>query len=59
MVCDGMITGQGEKRSTPDVCVGMLDADGRFGNPVPMGYEAVGSGRKRENRAMVYAGHYG
>lgn len=58
VVCDGMITGQGEKRSTPDVCVGMLDADGRFGNPVPMGYEAVGSGQKRENRAMVYAGHY-
>lgn len=59
IVCDGMITGAGEKQSTPDICVGMLDADPRFGNPMPMGYIAVGSGAKRENRAMVYAGHYG
>jgi chitin synthase len=58
IVCDGMITGQGERMSTPDICVGMLEADGRFGNPMPMGYVAVGSGAKRENRAMVYAGHY-
>lgn len=58
VVCDGMITGQGEKMSTPDICVAMLDADPRFGNPMPMGYIAVGSGTKRENRAMVYAGHY-
>lgn len=58
IVCDGMITGQGEKMSTPDICVSMLDADPRFGNPMPMGYIAVGSGAKRENRAMVYAGHY-
>lgn len=58
VVCDGMITGAGEKRSTPDICVGLLEADPRFGNPEPMGYFAVGSGAKRENRAMVYAGHY-
>ncbi|ORX40470.1 chitin synthase 1 [Kockovaella imperatae] len=58
IVCDGMITGAGEKMSTPDICVSMLDADPRFGNPMPMGYIAVGSGAKRENRAMVYAGHY-
>lgn len=59
IVCDGMITGAGEKQSTPDICVGMLDADPRFGNPTPMGYIAVGLGAKKENRAMVYAGHYG
>lgn len=59
IVCDGMITGHGEKQSTPDICVSMLDADPRFGNPMPMGYIAVGSGAKRENRAMIYAGHYG
>lgn len=59
IVCDGMITGAGEKLSTPDICVSMLDADPRFGNPMPMGYIAVGSGAKRENRAMVYAGHIG
>ncbi|KAI0644649.1 chitin synthase-domain-containing protein [Trametes meyenii] len=58
VVADGMITGAGEKRSTPDICVSLLEADPRFGNPVPMSYNAVGSGAKGENRAMVYAGHY-
>ncbi|KAG8213782.1 glycosyltransferase family 2 protein [Butyriboletus roseoflavus] len=58
IVADGMITGAGEKRSTPDICVSLLEADPRFGNPAPMSYLAVGSGAKRENRAMVYAGHY-
>ncbi len=58
VVADGMITGAGEKKSTPDICVGLLDADPRFGNPIPMNYVAVGSGSKAQNRAMVYAGHY-
>jgi len=58
VVADGMITGAGEKRSTPDICVSLLEPDPRFGNPIPMAYEAVGSGAKAENRAMVYAGHY-
>lgn len=58
IVADGMITGAGEKKSTPDICVSLLEADPRFGNPLPMSYEAVGAGAKAENRAMVYAGHY-
>ena len=58
VVADGMITGAGEKRSTPDICVSLLEADPRFGTPTPMSYIAVGSGSKRQNRAMVYAGHY-
>lgn len=58
VIADGMITGAGEKRSTPDTCVSLLEADPRFGDPMPMSYIAVGSGRKKENRAMVYAGHY-
>ena len=58
VVCDGMITGSGEKKSTPDMCVGMIDADPRFGNPAPMSYLAVAAGRKAHNQAMVYAGHY-
>jgi len=58
VVADGMITGAGEKKSTPDICVSLLEADPRFGNPTPMLYGAVGSGAKQQNRAMVYAGHY-
>jgi chitin synthase len=59
IVADGMVTGSGETVSTPDICVGLLEADERFGNPMPMGYVAVGGGKLKENRAMVYAGHYG
>ena len=58
IVCDGMITGSGEKLSTPDICVNLLDVDPRFGEPAPMGYVAVGLGDKGQNRAMVYAGYY-
>jgi len=58
VIADGMITGAGEKRSTPDICVSLLEADPRFGNPMPMSYGAVGAGAKAQNRAMVYAGHY-
>ena len=58
VVADGIITGAGEKKSTPDICIGLLEADPRFGNPIPMSYGAVGSGAKAQNKAMVYAGHY-
>lgn len=58
IVCDGMITGDGETASTPDICVGMLEADPRFGEPQAMSYLSIGHGAKAHNQAMVYAGHY-
>ncbi|GAA6062843.1 hypothetical protein JCM10212_001849 [Sporobolomyces blumeae] len=58
VVCDGMITGSGEKMSTPDICVSMIERDPRFGDPTPMSYVAVADGSKAHNQAMVYAGHY-
>ncbi|GAA6003481.1 uncharacterized protein JCM10292_001612 [Rhodotorula paludigena] len=58
VVCDGMITGSGEKMSTPDIVVGMIERDPRFGDPLPMSYVAVADGSKAHNQAMVYAGHY-
>ncbi|GAA5940695.1 uncharacterized protein JCM15063_006329 [Sporobolomyces koalae] len=58
VVCDGMITGSGEKMSTPDICVGMIERDPRFGDPTPLSYVAVADGSKAHNQAMVYAGHY-
>jgi len=60
IVCDGIVTGSGEKRSTPEICVGMIERDARFGtgDPVAMSYLAVGSGKKGRNEALVYAGHY-
>lgn len=58
VVADGLVTGAGERSSTPDICVSLLEQDPRFGTPLPMTYGAVGSGAKAQNRAMVYAGHY-
>ncbi|GAA5837418.1 hypothetical protein JCM11251_002103 [Rhodosporidiobolus azoricus] len=58
VVCDGMITGSGEKMSTPDIVVGMIERDQRFGDPQPMSYVAIADGAKAHNQAMVYAGHY-
>ncbi|KAK0532534.1 Chitin synthase, class 7 [Tilletia horrida] len=58
VVADGMVTGSGESISTPDVCVGLLEADPRFGTPMPMSFTSVASGPKAHNMAMVYAGHY-
>ncbi|KAK4050776.1 hypothetical protein OIV83_003197 [Microbotryomycetes sp. JL201] len=58
VVCDGMITGDGESMSTPDICVNMLEADPRFGEPQAMSYVSIGHGSKEHNMALVYAGHY-
>jgi chitin synthase len=58
VVCDGIITGSGEKRSTPDIVLGMMEKDARFGEPQPMSYVAVGAGSKAHNMAKIYAGHY-
>ncbi|CAO1638081.1 unnamed protein product [Parajaminaea phylloscopi] len=58
VVADGMVTGSGESQSTPDICVGLLEADTRFGTPMPMSFIAVAQGKKQHNMAMVYAGHY-
>ncbi|KAM0748852.1 hypothetical protein T439DRAFT_315958 [Meredithblackwellia eburnea MCA 4105] len=58
VVCDGMITGSGEKMSTPDIVVGLIERDERFGEPDAMSYVAIADGRKAHNQAMVYAGHY-
>ncbi|CAD6915504.1 unnamed protein product [Tilletia controversa] len=58
VVADGMVTGSGESMSTPDICVGLLEADPRFGTPMPMSFTSVASGPKAHNMAMVYAGVY-
>ena len=58
VVADGMVTGSGEAKSTPDICVGLLEADPRFGTPIPMSFISVAQGKKAHNMAMVYAGHY-
>ncbi|WFC99083.1 chitin synthase [Malassezia yamatoensis] len=58
VVADGMVTGFGESITTPDICVGLMSPDSRFGTPVPMSYGSVATGNKAHNMALVYAGHY-
>ncbi|OKL58592.1 Chitin synthase D [Talaromyces atroroseus] len=59
VICDGIIKGKGEEKSTPDYVLGMM-CD--FAVPPeevkPHSYVAVASGSKRHNMAKIYAGFY-
>ncbi|KAI8100114.1 chitin synthase [Halteromyces radiatus] len=59
VICDGIITGHGNSKSTPDICVDMMrdlivPADQVQAYP----YIAIADGKKKNNMAKVYAGFY-
>ncbi|KAI8809058.1 chitin synthase-domain-containing protein, partial [Cladochytrium replicatum] len=59
IVADGIITGKGNAKSTPDILIDMLDLDPVIGrDPKPFAYQAVGHDHKKYNMAKVYCGHY-
>ncbi|KAF9172546.1 hypothetical protein BGX21_005428 [Mortierella sp. AD011] len=59
IICDGIITGSGNDRSTPEICCSLLELDPAFdSDPTPQSYIAVAAGSKQHNRAKVYAGHF-
>ncbi|OAD67576.1 glycosyltransferase family 2 protein, partial [Phycomyces blakesleeanus NRRL 1555(-)] len=59
VICDGMITGHGNSRSTPDVCVDMMrDLLVPADEVEARDYVAIADGSKRNNMAKVYAGYY-
>ncbi|OZJ01637.1 Chitin synthase 3 [Bifiguratus adelaidae] len=59
VVADGIITGHGNKRSTPDICVSMMkDFVIPKDQVQPYSYVAIADGYKRHNMAKVYAGFY-
>ncbi|CAO3677614.1 unnamed protein product [Rhizopus stolonifer] len=58
VIADGIITGAGETRSTPDIVVSMMDLNPTMANPKPSSYLAIADGEKQLNKAKVYAGHY-
>lgn len=59
VICDGIIKGQGETVSTPDVVLGMMKDHSILPEEVPaFSYVAVSSGSKRHNMAKVYSGFY-
>ncbi|CAO3589037.1 unnamed protein product [Absidia cylindrospora] len=59
VICDGIITGYGNDKSTPEICVDMMrdlivPADQVQAFP----YIAIADGTKKNNMAKVYAGFY-
>ncbi|KAF3939973.1 hypothetical protein ABW19_dt0210558 [Dactylella cylindrospora] len=59
VVCDGLVKGEGEDRTTPEVCLEMMKDHVIPPEKVePYSYVAVAVGRKRHNMAKVYAGFY-
>ena len=59
VVCDGMIKGQGESITTPEIALSMLGDHATLPDEVQaFSYVAVASGSKRHNMAKVYAGYY-
>ena len=59
VICDGLIKGEGEDVTTPEVCLGMMKDHAVLPENVqPFSYVAVASGSKRHNMAKIYAGFY-
>ncbi|ORZ25521.1 chitin synthase-domain-containing protein [Absidia repens] len=59
VICDGIITGSGNSRSTPDICVSMMkDLIVPEHLVQPTHYVAIADGSRRNNMAKVYAGYY-
>ena len=59
VVCDGLIKGQGEDLTTPEIALAMMGDHAVLPADVQaFSYVAVASGSKRHNMAKVYAGFY-
>lgn len=56
MIADGLITGAGESRSTPDIVIDMMDLDPLMAHPKACSYLAVANGEKQLNMAKVVSG---
>ncbi|KAL7751349.1 ATP-dependent RNA helicase [Sorochytrium milnesiophthora] len=57
VIADGIITGAGNDKSTPDIILDMIDLDPSV-NVEPQSYISIANGSKRHNKAKVYAGWY-
>lgn len=59
IVCDGIIKGSGNDRTTPDIALSMMtDFSIEPEDVLPCSYVAVAQGSKRHNMAKVYSGFY-
>ena len=59
VICDGMIKGEGEDLTTPEIALSMMGDHAVLPDEVqPFSYVAVASGSKRHNMAKIYSGFY-
>ncbi|KAJ2170932.1 Chitin synthase, class 1, partial [Coemansia sp. RSA 551] len=58
IVADGVIKGSGNDRTTPDICIDLIEQEEAFTDPQPCSYLAVAAGSKQHNMAKVYCGYY-
>ncbi|CAO3589157.1 unnamed protein product [Absidia cylindrospora] len=59
VICDGIITGYGNNKSTPEICVDMMrDLIVPAEQVEAFPYIAIADGQKKNNMAKVYAGFY-
>jgi chitin synthase len=57
VVCDGMIIGQGNDKSTPRIVLDILGVPESV-DPEPLSFESLGEGQKQHNMGKVYSGLY-
>lgn len=57
IICDGMIIGQGNDRSTPRIVLDILGVPETV-DPEPLSFESLGEGLKQHNMGKVYSGLY-
>ncbi|PWZ03764.1 chitin synthase 6 [Testicularia cyperi] len=57
IICDGMIVGSGNDRSTPRIVLDILGVDPKI-DPEPLMFKSVAEGSKQLNYGKVYSGLY-
>lgn len=58
VVCDGLITGDGNEKSTPAIVLDLLYDGSPPPQPDSLSYQAIGEGVRELNKAGVYSGVY-
>ncbi|KAK5682796.1 hypothetical protein LTS10_005926 [Elasticomyces elasticus] len=57
IICDGMIIGQGNDRTTPRIVLDILGVPETV-DPEPLSFESLGEGQKQHNMGKIYSGLY-
>ena len=58
VVCDGLVKGGGQTKTTPEIVLGLIKEDLTFGQPEPKSYFSIADGKKRHNMAKIHCGQY-